>query len=261
MPAAFDINLEGIIDSNYIITLTNTSDGTLSGQYSIYVGGAIGQAVSFNLSPGGSFTTAQGLFATGNQLTNGGPVTSAGQINVFAAMRMTFTLSNATYTLDNRTGQQWTMAFAGTSTVFSSGTGGSGPVTDYGINPYINDPSGTINATNVRRRLITISDGTSNTILAGHIYYALSDYPLTTPSTTMMPIFAPGTLGTSRNTLGNSSATWLQDGTTATSNQWGAPMAEGGLMAMCDGSVHLFPYSVSLANFLTPDDGNPVNLP
>ena len=138
---------------------------------------------------------------------------------------------------------------------------GGGPVTDYGINPYINSSSGTINASDVHRRLITISDGTSNTILVGYMYYALTDYPVTTPGTTLMPIFSPGTEGTGRSSLGNSATYWLQDGTAASSNQWGSPMADGALMAMCDGSVHMFPYSVSLANFLTPDDGNAVEVP
>jgi hypothetical protein len=106
-----------------------------------------------------------------------------------------------------------------------------------------------------------ISDGTSNTILLGHSYLALKDYPLTTPANSArLPFFRGGTLSTARNTLGNAATNWLQDSTTATSNQWGSPMAEGGLMAMADGAVHLIPYSTPLANYLTPNDGNAVQL-
>ena len=32
-------------------------------------------------------------------------------------------------------------------------------------------------------------------------------------------------------------------------------------MAMCDGTVRIFPYATALTNFLLPDDGNPVELP
>jgi len=148
--------------------------------------------------------------------------------------------------------------------VFSSpgSTPGGGPATDFALNVFLNDPNGGINSPNVNRQLATISDGTSNTILMGHAYVQTSAYPSTTavPSA-LQSIFVAGSWATGRNSLGNSATTWLPDGTATTANQWGSPMAEGGLMAMCDGSVHLFPYSVSLANFLTPDDGNPVTVP
>jgi prepilin-type N-terminal cleavage/methylation domain-containing protein len=139
---------------------------------------------------------------------------------------------------------------------------GAGPSTDYGINPYLNSPTGTINDPDAQITLVSITDGASNTILAGHIYYATADYPQTASNTsTLVPIFTPGTLGTSRSGLGDSAMTFLPDGTASSSNQWGSPLTEGALMAMCDGSVRLFPYYVSLANFLTPTDGNPVSLP
>ena len=71
-----------------------------------------------------------------------------------------------------------------------------------------------------------------------------------------------GTLSTGRNSLGDTTANWLQDNTSAsTNNQWGGPLSEGGLMALADGAVIMFPYSVPLTNFLKPDDGNPVTLP
>jgi hypothetical protein len=142
------------------------------------------------------------------------------------------------------------------------GGSGPGPATDFGINVFLSDPNGGINSPNVHRQLDTISDGTSNTILLGHAYVQTSVYSSTTavPSS-LQSIFVGGSLATGRNTLGNTAATWLQDGTATTANQWGSPMPEGGLMAMADGAVRIFPYATPLTNFLLPDDGNPVELP
>jgi prepilin-type N-terminal cleavage/methylation domain-containing protein len=139
----------------------------------------------------------------------------------------------------------------------------AGPATDFGINPYINSASGLVNDSNNRRTLVGIMDGSSNTILLGHIYLQKTMYGSTTPSSTdgIASIFQPGSNGTSRASLGNSSTTWLQDGTVSGINQWGSPMSEGGLMAMADGTVRLFPYTTSLQSFLTPNDGAAVTLP
>jgi hypothetical protein len=135
-------------------------------------------------------------------------------------------------------------------------SGQAGPVTDYAINPYLNSPTGDINVPSTKRGLAAISDGTSNTILLGYAYYRKDDYTNTVADTsTMSTFFAGGTLSTARNGLGDTAATWLQDSTVSTSNQWGSPMSEGGLMAMADGSVHLFRYDTSLAPFLLPTDG------
>ena len=145
---------------------------------------------------------------------------------------------------------------------FAVAGGGSGPVTDYGINPFINNVGGGVNAANARRKISSLTDGSSNTILLGHTYLATADYGLTTAqANTRQPIFAGGTLSTARNSLGDTATTWLKDGASATSNQWGSPMSEGGLMAMGDGTVRIFNFTVPLANFLTPDDENPVGLP
>ncbi len=76
-----------------------------------------------------------------------------------------------------------------------------------------------------------------------------------------MPIFAPGTLGTARSGLGDTSATWLQDGAVSSSNQWGSPSPEGGLMAMADGSVRFLLYSTPLPYFLKPNSGVNPNAP
>jgi hypothetical protein len=157
---------------------------------------------------------------------------------------------------------------SGTATATGSPVPNAGPTTDFGINPYLNTlaapsataarASGSVNGANGKRRLHLIPDGSSNTILLGHMYIARSDYVVTTPAnSSLLPIFVGGTLATARNGLGDTTATWLQDGTATTLNQWGSPMTEGGLMAMADASVRTIPYSVPLTAFLQPADGIP----
>jgi len=143
---------------------------------------------------------------------------------------------------------------------FSAGNG-SGPSTDYGLNPFLNNASGIVNAATTRRDLIKVTDGTSNTILMGHMYIARSEYPILASSSSRAPIFSGGTLGTARNSFGNSAGTFLPDGTAASSNQWGSPMPEGGLFAMVDGSVRMITYSTNLTNALLPTDGQVNILP
>jgi prepilin-type N-terminal cleavage/methylation domain-containing protein len=139
----------------------------------------------------------------------------------------------------------------------------SGPATDYVINPFVNEPATRVNlaVANKKQKLITIGDGTSNTIFVGHGYVALADYPLTNPVVgTRLPIFNGGQLATGRNGTGDPT-TWRRDAAVATSNQWGSPMSEGGLMGMADGTVRMFPYTTNLLNYLLPSDGSAVTMP
>ena len=159
----------------------------------------------------------------------------------------------------NTTSTYQSVSFLGWIT---SGVNAAGPVTDYGLNPYLNDASGSYYATNTKRTIQGIQDGSSYTILMGHIYLAVSDYTLTSADQTYrMPIFQGGTLSTARQSLGVSGSSWYKDGTNSTSTQWGSPMSEGGLMAMADGGVRLFPYRTSLQSYLQPSDGATVELP
>ena len=174
----------------------------------------------------------------------------------------------------SESGGNWIITItASTSTTI---TPDSGPATDFGINPFINSlpttgkaasvtaaVGGQVNAANAHRTLVQIPDGTSNTILLGDMYCAISNYGATTPTaSTDLPIFVPGTLATARNGNGSSATTWLQDGTASTSNQWGSPLSSGGLMSMADGSVHLIPYSTPLTTLINPNDGHPaIELP
>jgi len=227
--------------------------------------------------PGGTYTTPVGNPSTGTFTTSmgsgswninssagsGGVGWSGGVINPWNwnfGPPLTFTFTNAT-TVPMTVTVTSTGTGPGTIGTGTSGTAGSGPTSDYAYNPYLNNTAGNPNTSNMKKKMANISDGSSNTILIGHAYIARADYTVTTSSATNAPIFAGGTGSTARSSLGNTAANWLRDGTATTSNQWGSPMSEGGLIAMADGTVRVFPYGGSLANFLTPDDGATVNLP
>ncbi len=201
-------------------------------------GGGVGGPMNFTVPVGSSLT----LPLVGGMWWSG-----SGYVNIF---------SGSNIIIDNTAGKVQVTGY----TPSGPAGGGSGPTTDYALNPYINNSAGTVNAPNSRRKLEMLSDGSSNTIFLGHAYIATSEYPLTTvAASSRLPIFSGGSLATART--GNTSAAWLRDGTASTSNQWGSPIPNGGLMAMGDGTVRLFPYSTPLANFLTADDGNAVELP
>ncbi len=170
--------------------------------------------------------------------------------------------STITYAVVGNATPPWQGDFIITATGAPSAVSSAGPATDFGINVFLNDTNGGINSPNVNRNLETISDGASNTILLGHAYVQPSVYSSTTPApSALQPIFIAGSWATGRNSLGNTATTWLPDGTATTANQWGSPMVEGGLMAMCDGTVRIFPYATLLTDFLLPDDGSTVELP
>lgn len=151
-----------------------------------------------------------------------------------------------------------------------NGMPASGPSTDYGLNPQLNfgnvllfgggGSAGTNTSTSerlIKHSWTHISDGASNTILLGQMYIATADYKVADPrAACLLPIFLGGFPSTARSGDGSTSATWLQDSVTTTSNQWGSPFHEGAPMALADGSVRFFPYSVPLTPFLNPRDGN-----
>jgi prepilin-type N-terminal cleavage/methylation domain-containing protein len=229
-----------------------------------YVSGAggAGGPTAFTIAPGGTYTSPLGNPSTGSGPGFGWSLSPSGGWASYSPPNITFngfTYSggNFTATFQNNT----TAPLSGTYTAVGATGTGSGPTSDFAYNPYINSTSGTPGAASTRRRLQSISDGSSNTILAGHAYIATADYTVTASSTTLAPIFAGGNVSTARSGLGDTSSTWLRDDVASTSNQWGSPMPEGGLMALADGTVRLFPYSVPLTNFLLPSDGNSVDLP
>lgn len=165
------------------------------------------------------------------------------------------------------------------------------PWQDYFLNLYLNDQTGgsTVGASiaspgganmqDVKRTLVGITDGSSNTVLAGHGSIQATLY---SQSTTMLNVSSPinvgGTFGTARGgptALGLAITTGpacvlARDVTTGANtpgshlNAWGSSFPQGGLMVMCDGTVRMFPYSLSgpmFGQFLTPVNGEIVTLP
>jgi prepilin-type N-terminal cleavage/methylation domain-containing protein len=163
---------------------------------------------------------------------------------------------------------------------------------DYAINAVINEattPTATTgSAADVKRTMVGITDGTSNTIMCGDMSVAVGQYSTNTCTAPVVgtmnaigsgPISYGGTPMTCRGgniTTGTTAATNFQrditlGATVPTINSWGGPFAQGGLMAMIDGTVRMFPYSYSgpagvgnsayLGSFLTPTGGETVTLP
>lgn len=237
--------------TGYVSGVTGATAGTLS------------PPIPFTIAPGASWSTTAP--STGSITTGAGPFSwnlgAGGGGSLSGFINVGLSIGGGKITITNGK----LVPISGTYTTGVAGSPGvsnSGPITDYAMNPYVNSVGGTVNAANVKRKLNTISDGSSNTILIGHAYVATADYILTAPvAGTRQSIFAGGTLSTARSSLGDTAANWLKDGTSITSNQWGSPMDSGGFMAMGDGTVRMFSYATSLADFLTPGDGKSVALP
>ena len=168
-----------------------------------------------------------------------------------------------------------------------------GPTTDYGTNPWLQDPvAGQYNsgAAAVKISVITITDGTSNTIFAGHQSIETNQYLATTGGGTDQHksiwegIGITGGDGagvpkaTSRltGTFGRDWSSTVHGYNGCASGDWGSPFAQGALMAMCDGTVRMFSYSMgttcaqvgstafgagNLLYLFQPMDGNSVSLP
>jgi prepilin-type N-terminal cleavage/methylation domain-containing protein len=222
-----------------------------------YVSASASTPQGFSIPPGGTFTPPN---PSSGYATSGGVFTWSIDGPFFTAdSEIGGLVDFNVITFDN----QLSVTVSGVYTLggpAGGSTSGSGPITDYAINPYINSPTGAVNVANAKRSLKSISDGASNTILFGHGYVAIADYPLTTPAAgTRVTFLSGGTLATGRT--GKAAGAFLPDGTAATSNQWGSPMSQGALMVMGDCAVRVFPYSTPLADFLTPDDGKTVTLP
>ncbi len=172
-------------------------------------GSTIAAGETITINPGtldtGEAVGADGNFVMWDFSNSGGYVEWTG--NTIGNWNWIFGTGTIGFTFTNTSGEPLTLSFlsgntgtiteTGGAAATTGGSGGSGPTTDYALNPWINNPSsGSVTAANTKVALTGISDGTSNTILLGHAYLALTDYPLTTPTTTLAPIFSGGTLGT-----------------------------------------------------------------
>lgn len=239
--------------------------------------------VPFNgIAPGAKFT-APGSVITyhGNAVTD---MSSSGswlfQIAPYCDQQAIFHLSGKA---DNDTVPEH-FKNIGVSTFLCPGRGrpqfesGKGPWSDYFINNYVNTSGNQTSSDkpdnqDVKRTLIGITDGSSNTIFAGHGFISTNDYRRSTAVFGSSNIFTGGTQGTMR---GGPKATqpWIgpnvtmqRDGLNAinlTSGGWGGPFPNGALMAWCDATVRMVPYSTNpnvLGAYLTPTNGETVTLP
>ncbi len=152
--------------------------------------------------------------------------------------------------------------------LFDSGKNG-GAWTDYFLNNYINNPAKaeTPDNADAKRTLVGITDGSSNTVFAGHGNINVADYKSDTNVAFSSTILDGGTVGTIRagknGVTSPGGASIQRDSTQApTLGSWGGPFPQGGLMALCDGSVRMFTYGMrNLSDFLTPTGGEVANLP
>jgi len=133
-----------------------------------------------------------------------------------------------------------------------------GPQTDYGINPWINDPiEGDFGTRNAKTALTDIKHGTSNTILIASMFIMTSEYTSTRGDGWKEPIHAAGCAGTSRNgffAFRDSTLAYTQwygsygnGQNTSNASYFGSPLSEGVEVAMCDGTCRIFPYDFNPA--------------
>jgi type II secretory pathway pseudopilin PulG len=248
------------------------------------------------------------------------------------------------------TGVQIATSTAGVAAYINPGRGGqayctgalngnAGPWTDYGINPFLNNPtnSGQISGNkssgpagtgsgvaagaagtqtlqancsmwgDSKRSMVGVTDGVSNTIFVADMWQLTGNYSSVTAASTTAPnqkdsIFNGGSVGTTRhggyaNNAGAGNPSSLirmgRDSSAATTTAgggptWGGPFPQGLLAGMGDGTVRMFPYSMSgstnagailsngvgstatggpananlaFASFLTPTGGEAVTIP
>ena len=147
----------------------------------------------------------------------------------------------------------------------------TGAWTDYFINTWINDiANGATNAPDIRRTLVGITDGTSNTIFVGHGSIDPNLYNQNAVIAQSTDLFKGGDPATARRSTTNQ-----VDTANDQSLNWGGPFPQGALMAMGDATVRLFPYNTysggaitngvstipGLGAFLTPTGGENISHP
>lgn len=141
----------------------------------------------------------------------------------------------------------------------------AGAWTDYFLNSFINDPNGDPNTPDRRRTLVSITDGTSNTIFVGHGQIMPADYSATDTIPGYTDIIFNG--GSASLCRPNRMTINRPDAEDSPSGEWGGPFPQGCLMGMGDATVRMFPYAVTggsitngvgkgcLAPYVTPDGG------
>jgi len=137
-----------------------------------------------------------------------------------------------------------------------------GAITDYGLNCWLNDPSGgsTGPGTNNHMSLTSITDGTSNTLLVGEKSLNPNQYADNNASNWDEGIFAGGWGGPGRCYPGT-----IQDpggnNTNYGTQHWGSPFPSVFPISLCDGSVRTVPYGFDMTNAMKPNSGATNKLP
>jgi len=164
---------------------------------------------------------------------------------------------------------------AGFDSYAGAGNMALSPTTDFGLNPWINDPpqgraydSG---GSNNKQKPGSISDGASNTIMLGEVWLHLNHYDVTNLNASAQPrcqspsICRGGYTGTSPDeNQGNgfaqdSKTVWNGAADYYNNRPWGSPYAEGAPFCMADGSVRFITYEVDRTKFkqnIRSADGN-----
>ena len=126
------------------------------------------------------------------------------------------------------------------------------------------------NAIDTKRTMTGISDGTSNSIFAGHGNIGTGAWSASAlVANQSSSLFTGGLVTTYRGGIAGTAAVGpnivlARDSAATTANTWGSPYAQGALMGMGDGTVRMFPYSMSgvaFGAFLTPNNGEVSTLP
>lgn len=146
---------------------------------------------------------------------------------------------------------------------------GKGAWSDYFYNNYLNDDkqADRPDAADMRRTLMQITDGTSNTVLVGHGNIRPDQYQLSGNVALSSNIFDGGTTGTmragNRGEAAPGGVTLARDSNTPpTVGSWGGPFPSGALICMADGSVRVFSYNTpAFSSMLTPRGNEAVNPP
>jgi prepilin-type N-terminal cleavage/methylation domain-containing protein len=147
----------------------------------------------------------------------------------------------------------------------------TGPYTDYALNTWLNRPNdGAEYVPDNKKTIVSISDGTSNTLLAGIRSVFPRDYSSSDSSWNESLLYG-GSWGTGfgrtavnsdlRNQQDNDAAIAAGAGqfTTIGRGIWGSPYPSGCLFVMCDGSVRTVAFGIDLSRALNPSDGSPTN--
>src|SRR5207244_2231462 len=88
-----------------------------------------------------------------------------------------------------------------------------------------------------------ILDGASNTIFVGHGQIRPDDYGSTDAIPGFTTTFFNG--GNPAMCRGNTKVVHARDSAESMPGQWGGPFSQGSLMGMGDGTVRMFPYTIT----------------